>query len=90
MEIVIIMGIALLITFIFTYKGGNKVGKWMNERRLEAWNAERVICPQCGKIMKPGERKKDGMKLWYCSSYPKCTYVIDNQGRKSVPLKELV
>jgi len=61
----------------------DKLTRWMNQRKIEAWHQERRKCPVCGKKMVPAITKAESKKVWCCSNWQKCkTYIEHHTGER--------
>ena len=86
-SVIIPIGAGLIITvagYIYAQRSKD-VGRWMNQRRIPAWDEESKYCPSCGKKMKPATTKADKRKVWFCQDWQSCKTYIDHITGEKIP-----
>jgi hypothetical protein len=76
-KVIIPAGIGIILSIAWAIYERGKVARWMNKRKLQAWNEEQKVCPSCGAGMIPATRETTGEKVWYCKRWKVCKTYID-------------
>lgn len=88
-EIIIPAGFGIILSVSWAIYERGKVARWMNQRKLKAWNEEQRACPVCGAEMIPATREGTGEKVWYCKRWKECRTYLDAKTGRRIEEREL-
>ena len=86
-NVIVPIGAGLIISvagYIYSQRS-KSVERWLNQRRVPAWDEESRYCPSCGKQMKPATTQKDNRKVWFCKNWKTCETYVDHVTGEVIP-----